>query len=282
MWISSSTADPQVGIESTVLSLAESGGRVDCYRPLLLRPGGISRAELEAIIGPVALGAGSSSRSRIPRPECTRATTARARIYIWRPMENCPIRARSKGSKGLYLQHRHPPEPHQRASTRCRNRQPITQPRSMMFSTRRTQGNYSWIAVDLPPHTPEWEAVHDRLQTRRDEITVRQPVREAATAIRTPPGCCSFPRTLCHSRRPHSQSGGAAGSLAVIESHQRERVKRRQRVPGELPQNADVFPLAEITGECPESTFFDCANGVCASFPFASASAAIGAPVADV
>jgi L-threonylcarbamoyladenylate synthase len=25
-------------------------------------------------------------------------------------------------------------------------------------------GNYDWIAVDLPPSTPEWEAVHDRLK----------------------------------------------------------------------------------------------------------------------
>src|ERR1019366_7456560 len=37
----------QVGIESTVLSLAEP-------RPILLRPGGISRIELEAIVGPIA------------------------------------------------------------------------------------------------------------------------------------------------------------------------------------------------------------------------------------
>ena len=25
-------------------------------------------------------------------------------------------------------------------------------------------GNYNWIAVDIPPSTPEWEAVHDRLR----------------------------------------------------------------------------------------------------------------------
>src|SRR5208283_4831001 len=37
----------QVGIESTVLSLTEP-------KPILFRPGGISRTELEAIVGPVA------------------------------------------------------------------------------------------------------------------------------------------------------------------------------------------------------------------------------------
>src|SRR5882762_6184690 len=38
----------EVGIESTVLSLAGS-------QPVLLRPGGVSRAEIEAIIGPIAI-----------------------------------------------------------------------------------------------------------------------------------------------------------------------------------------------------------------------------------
>jgi len=25
-------------------------------------------------------------------------------------------------------------------------------------------GNYNWIAVDVPPSTPEWEAIQDRLK----------------------------------------------------------------------------------------------------------------------
>jgi len=25
-------------------------------------------------------------------------------------------------------------------------------------------GNYDWIAIDLPPKTPEWEAIQDRLK----------------------------------------------------------------------------------------------------------------------
>jgi hypothetical protein len=43
----------------------------------------------------------------------------------------------------------------------------------------------------------------------------------------------------------------------------------------------EVFPLAEITGECPVSTFFDCANGVFASRPLVSATALIGNPVPE-
>jgi L-threonylcarbamoyladenylate synthase len=29
---------------------------------------------------------------------------------------------------------------------------------------RADAGNYDWIAVDLPPNTPEWEAIQDRLK----------------------------------------------------------------------------------------------------------------------
>ena len=66
-----------VGIESTVLSLVEP-------RPILLRPGGISRTELEAIVGPVASASRKLAQPEpIPRPECTRATTARALLYCW-------------------------------------------------------------------------------------------------------------------------------------------------------------------------------------------------------
>ena len=68
-----------VGIESTVLSLADP-------RPILLRPGGISRTELEAMVGPVASAPKVKPEPKpepIPRPECTRATTARAALYGW-------------------------------------------------------------------------------------------------------------------------------------------------------------------------------------------------------
>jgi hypothetical protein len=29
---------------------------------------------------------------------------------------------------------------------------------------RANAGNYNWIALDLPPNTPEWEAIQDRLK----------------------------------------------------------------------------------------------------------------------
>ena len=64
----------QVGIESTVLSLAGP-------RPILLRPGGISRTELEAIVGPV-VSAPEVRAGAHPRPECIRATTVRGLLCI--------------------------------------------------------------------------------------------------------------------------------------------------------------------------------------------------------
>lgn len=57
-----------VGIESTVLSLVGE--------PTLLRPGMISREEIESLIGPVSIG-GQPGAGRTPLPACTSGTIAR-------------------------------------------------------------------------------------------------------------------------------------------------------------------------------------------------------------
>jgi L-threonylcarbamoyladenylate synthase len=145
----------QVGIESTVLSLSDQ-------RPVLLRPGGVSRAALEAIVGPIAsapevvTGAhpspGLHPRHYSPRNPLYLVTTGKV-----------PDRGHAQG-KGIYLQHRHPP-----------SRNDIIvflMPQSaegyaaMLYEAlhRADTQNYDWIAVDLPPATPEWEAIHDRLR----------------------------------------------------------------------------------------------------------------------
>ena len=65
---------------------------------------------------------------------------------------------------GIYLQHQHPPN---RTNVAIRQ-----MPRSAAeYATalydalhQADAANHPWIAVDLPPLTPEWEAVHDRLR----------------------------------------------------------------------------------------------------------------------
>ena len=139
-----------VGIESTVLSLAE--------QPILLRPGGISRAELEAVVGPVELS-GEVETGAHPAPGMhPRHYSPRTTLHLTTTGEL------PKEGRGVYLQHSYP----------------ATDPRVATISMPADAAGYAavlyeklheaddtgvdWIAVDLPPNAPEWEAVRDRLR----------------------------------------------------------------------------------------------------------------------
>lgn len=139
-----------VGIESTVLSLAGS-------EPILLRPGAILRTELEAIVGPVAstqeipAGAhpapGLHPRHYSPRTTLYLATDGKLPDH----------------GQGLYLRHQHPPS---RANITIHQMpQSAAGYAAALYEVlhQADAANYDWIAVDLPPSTPEWEALQDRL-----------------------------------------------------------------------------------------------------------------------
>ena len=144
-----------VGIESTVLSLTGS-------QPILLRPGGIPRAEIEAVLGP-AFGpidtAADPATGAHPAPGLhPRHYSPRTALYLM-----------TKGKlpdqgQGIYLQFDNPAS---RASIAIHQ-----MPRSAadyaaaLYEVlhQADAGNYDWIAIDLPPNTPEWEAVQDRLK----------------------------------------------------------------------------------------------------------------------
>jgi len=140
-----------VGIESTVLSLAGPG-------PVLLRPGGISRTELEAIAGPVA-SAQEAHDGAHPSPGM------HPRHYSPRtPLLLVKDGKLPDQGHGIYLQHQHLPS--------CASVQTIQMPAAppgyaaalYEILHQADAGNYNWIAVDPPPNTPDWEAVHDRLR----------------------------------------------------------------------------------------------------------------------
>ncbi|MFZ0797419.1 MAG: L-threonylcarbamoyladenylate synthase [Terriglobales bacterium] len=156
----------QVGIESTVLSLAEPGlntPRLTKQRPVLLRLGGISRTELEAIVGPVA-SAHEVQAEAHPAPGMhPRHYSPRTPLYI---ATNGKV---PDQGQGVYLRHQHPPSRtniiiHQMP-------QSVIAYAAALYQAlhRADAGNFSWIAVDLPPTTPEWEAIHDRLRRAATE-----------------------------------------------------------------------------------------------------------------
>ncbi len=127
----------RVGIESTVLSLVAE--------PRLLRPGVIPIDELESLIGPIARG-GVIVEGAHPAPGM------HARHY--RPNTPLYLGTFPTEGKGAYLRigHEMPEDPRAYAAS--------------LYETLHhldTQ-ELDWIAVEIPPDTPEWAGVLDRLR----------------------------------------------------------------------------------------------------------------------
>lgn len=146
----------QVGIESTVLSLAGP-------QPILLRPGGISRRELVSILGPIA-SLQDAFGHEVPLGAHP-SPGMHARHYSPRT----PLLLVSNGElaekgKGIYLQHAFPPN---RSDIKT-IQMPIAAAdyASALYERlhEADEANVDWIAVDVPPTKPEWEAVQDRLR----------------------------------------------------------------------------------------------------------------------
>ena len=144
----------EVGIESTVLSLVDA-------RPTLLRPGGISRAQLEALVGAIAVAQEVQAGAHPAPGMHARHYSPRTNLYLATngdlPDGLLDGRLESDPGAGIYLQHRHPPK-------RSRTNVTIQQmPRlagdyaAALYDVlhRADAGNYNWIAIDLPPSEPE-------------------------------------------------------------------------------------------------------------------------------
>lgn len=130
-----------VGIESTVLSLVGE-------RPVLLRPGMVTREEIEELIGPV-LVAGEPAAGAHPAPGM------HARHYS----PATPLMVVRGGvlpgeGRGAYLQHgaSMPADPIGYAAE--------------LYATlhRLDEQKLDWIAVEEPPDEPRWAGIRDRLR----------------------------------------------------------------------------------------------------------------------
>jgi L-threonylcarbamoyladenylate synthase len=139
-----------VGIESTVLSLAGP-------QPILLRPGGVSRRQIEAVIGPITTAAGHAGAHPAPgmHPRHYSPRTALLLVTAGKLPEQ---------GQGIYLQHQHPPNRTDVPARQMPHSAPDYAAALYHQLHEADAGNYDWIAVDIPPNTPDWEAVHDRLR----------------------------------------------------------------------------------------------------------------------
>ncbi len=121
----------QVGIESTVISLAGD-------QPRILRPGLISQTDIEAVIGPVEVGAGAESPGQHPKH--------------YSPRTPVILGAAPETGKGIRLDSTNmPADPAAYAEALYRTLHELD------------RENLAWIAIEMPPDTPAWAGVRDRL-----------------------------------------------------------------------------------------------------------------------
>lgn len=150
----------EVGIESTVLSLADA-------QPVLLRPGGISRSELESMVGPI-----STAKEFVEGPHPSPGM--RARHYS--PRTSLLLVSDGKlpeEGRGIYLRRANradaesgnPRASAKRVTTVRMPKSPQEYAATLYDKLHRAdESEVDWIAVEQPPNTPEWEAVNDRLR----------------------------------------------------------------------------------------------------------------------
>jgi L-threonylcarbamoyladenylate synthase len=141
----------QVGIESTVISLVEDP-------PVLLRPGGVSRKDIEDLIGPIATATPPAEGSAHPSPGLhPQHYSPQTRLTL---VENgiLPI-----DGDGAYMKLRCEPSRDAKVVVMPSDPQEYA---TRLYATLHDldEENHDWIAVDTPEETPAWEGVLDRLR----------------------------------------------------------------------------------------------------------------------
>ncbi len=140
-----------VGIESTVLSLAGPN-------PVLLRPGGISRQQLEALIGPIATLAEAPAGAHPAPGMHARHYSPRTALHLTQKGQV------PEQGQGIYLQLHHAPNRTNITVVQMPQSAPSYAAKLYDVLHQADNESHPWIAVELPPDTPDWEAVHDRLR----------------------------------------------------------------------------------------------------------------------
>jgi L-threonylcarbamoyladenylate synthase len=130
-----------VGIESTVLLL---GGAPAGSRAVLLRPGMVTKAEIEAVIGPVQIAEGSPEGAHLSPGLHRRHYSPKTPLILLDPGQ-IPPRGR-----GICLPM--PSDPSEYAAVLYQR-----------LHAADTQG-WDWIAIERPPAGEEWSAIRDRLE----------------------------------------------------------------------------------------------------------------------
>jgi L-threonylcarbamoyladenylate synthase len=133
-----------VGIESTVLSLDGCGA-------VLLRPGMISREEIEEIIGPVAIAGEVSGAHPAPGMHARHYSPRTPLLLVTGGPPDRP-------GRGAYVSHAHA------GATRRMPDEPASYAAALYATLHALdESDYDWIAVETPPDGPAWAGIRDRL-----------------------------------------------------------------------------------------------------------------------
>lgn len=139
-----------VGIESTVVSLT-------IEQPTILRPGGISRAQIEEILGPVAIATTGDKGAHASPGMHAKHYSPRTKLVLTNTGDI------PREGRGVYLRLAREPDANVEVL-----QMPI-EPAGYAVALYGTLHDLDtrgldWIAVELPPSTPDWEAIADRLR----------------------------------------------------------------------------------------------------------------------
>jgi L-threonylcarbamoyladenylate synthase len=147
----------QVGIESTVIALGK--GRAE-----LLRPGMISREQIEAVIGPVAIA---------PKDDETAQRSPGRHARHYRPRTQLVLGAPLAG-KGAYLYWSEPLAAEVIVAMPCDAAGYAARLYDVLHDL--DARGLEWIAVEPLPDGPEWDGIRDRLH-RAAYVTVEEYLR---------------------------------------------------------------------------------------------------------
>lgn len=151
----------RVGLESTIISFADGA-------PVLLRPGGITVAELEEALDR-RISTPEEARSTVRAPGMLASHYAPSTpLEIWRS-EELPQRVRelaARGQRAVVLEQSDLPLPYGDNLTRCIMPVQASAYAHNLYATLRRldAAGFDRILAEAPPDTGEWQAVNDRLR----------------------------------------------------------------------------------------------------------------------
>lgn len=146
-----------IGVESTILSLAEP-------QPRLLRPGSITRAQIEAVIGPIEVGADAAA-PRVPGSTAQHYAPSSAVAIVPPTLLESRIDTLLRDSRRVAVLAQRPPRKAQQGVTWINAGRRLDAYQRDLYANLRSldKAGADLILIEEVPTLPEWAAVRDRL-----------------------------------------------------------------------------------------------------------------------